>query len=235
MRRRFLALVALAVALPLAACNMPSFGGGSPPAAAVAAEAPAPAFAPRPASLPRMAAAAAVREAPAAATAVLPAGPASPAFIAPGAPAPSTIAVTVAAPSPTAVEVHWGDRLLQLVQWLASVLIPIAVAGLGFVRGPIGMVLRAYLTEKKMAELVGYGLNAVAGAAKGKVLTVDVGSQVLAVVAQRALDDSPRYILKLLGGEEGIRAKALAMLHLEPDASTETLAVSAAAAPPAAA
>lgn len=72
---------------------------------------------------------------------------------------------------------------------------------------------------------VNYGLNAVAGATKGKTLSIDVGNQVVTQALGYAVDNGPGKLIGWLGGEEGIRDKILARLTLPEEAVIEDGAI----------
>ncbi|NPU63397.1 hypothetical protein HL667_00105 [Bradyrhizobium sp. 83012] len=65
---------------------------------------------------------------------------------------------------------------------------------------------------------IGYGLNAVKDAAKGKTLSVDVGNKVLAEAMQYAIENAPGWLLSWAGGPEGLAKKIFGRLDLAPDA-----------------
>ncbi len=68
--------------------------------------------------------------------------------------------------------------------------------------------------ELLLSNAIGYGLNAVAGAVKGKTLDVDVGNQVLAAALQYAVDNAPGWLQSWAGGPEGLAKKIWARLNL---------------------
>ena len=241
MIRRTLTLAAIAaVALTTAGCfKVPSFGVAKPaaaepialaavqPAAVATVEAPvtgrpapavrAPVFVP-PAIVAELAAPAAVP--------TLPVPQASA--------APTEIKVTVAAPAPAAdtrVTWGWGDELSRWMRILEPVLVP-ALVSLAlwllslvapYLPGPVGLAVRMWFTERTMRELVGRSYTAVAGAAEGREVTVDVGNQQLAYIASTALRELPPRMIRWMGGEDGIRAKASAVIPFEAEASSASV------------
>lgn len=99
-----------------------------------------------------------------------------------------------------------------------------ALSGLATILiGQIGPVwlssLLASRIEIVVRTAVDYALNAVEGAAKGQVLTIPVGSAVVAKALQRALDSTPAWIIRLAGGPAEIGARIFRSLHLEPDST----------------
>jgi hypothetical protein len=94
---------------------------------------------------------------------------------------------------------------------------------------PVRLAIGAIGGERLIRNAVDYGLNAVEGAAKGKTLSVNVGSQVLAEAANYAMREGAPWLVKRLGGPEGIRQKVFRALELSEQASAEKLGVAPAA------
>ncbi|MFK5595969.1 hypothetical protein ACFZ8E_03025 [Methylobacterium sp. HMF5984] len=135
-----------------------------------------------------------------------------------------------------AVVLPWGDWIVGFVTTAQAVLTPLLVA---LATGPIarfapllGYVLSKSVVEGMVRRVTDYALNAVAGAAKGQVLTVPVGSAVIAAAAvQRASDQVPGFVVKAAGGLPGIAEKVFRRLALEDRATAaNTLAPALAAA-----
>jgi hypothetical protein len=86
--------------------------------------------------------------------------------------------------------------------------------------GPVWLSgLLAARIEIAVRTAVDYALNAVEGAAKGQVLTIPVGSAVVAKALQRALDSTPGWIVRLAGGPNELGARIFRSLDLEPDST----------------
>lgn len=89
-----------------------------------------------------------------------------------------------AAPATAAVTVPWGDALAAAVQGIGSVVVPLAVtaltAALARIAGPVRVLITASLVERLVRNVGAYAVNAVAGAAQGRTLTVPMGSLVIA-------------------------------------------------------
>ena len=135
----------------------------------------------------------------------------------------------------TAIVLPWGDWIVAFAATAQAVLMPLLVAlatGLIARFAPLlGYVLSKSVVEGMVRRVTDYALNAVAGAAKGQVLTVPVGSAVIAAAVQRAADQVPGFVVKAAGGLPGIAEKVFRRLALE-DRSTaaNTLAPALAAA-----
>ena len=134
-----------------------------------------------------------------------------------------------------AVVLPWGDWIVGFVTTAQAVLTPLLVAlatGLIARFAPLlGYVLSKSVVEGMVRRVTDYALNAVAGAAKGQVLTVPVGSAVIAAAVQRASDQVPGFVVKAAGGLPGIAEKVFRRLALEDCATAaNTLAPALAAA-----
>lgn len=141
----------------------------------------------------------------------------------------------VLAAAEAAIVLPWGDWIVAFATAAQAVLTPLLVAlatGLIARFGPLlSYVLSKSVVEGMVRRVTDYALNAVAGAAKGQVLTVPVGSAVIAAAVQRAADQAPGFVVKAAGGLPGIAEKVFRRLALEDRATAaNTLAPALAAA-----
>jgi len=117
----------------------------------------------------------------------------------------------------------WGDAVVALVQGLSALLTPMLVAGLAAALarfgGPLRLLVTDALVERLVRNATDYALNAVAGAVRGRRLTVSVGSAVIARAVQRALDQAPAWLIRAAGGGEGVAEKVFRSLPLEAAAT----------------
>lgn len=131
-------------------------------------------------------------------------------------------AQTVAEKTPdTTIEIPVGE-------WISAAggaIGPLIVIVVGYLIRHLPVQFAAVLTTMRVDQLlekaIGYGLNATAGAMKGKPLTVDVGSEVLENALQYVVDNGPKMLIKWMGGEVGIREKIIARLDLDETASVD--------------
>lgn len=96
----------------------------------------------------------------------------------------------------TAVSIPIGDWISSALVDLASVLVAAASWAVAKWAPP---VVRTYLTEQLLSRAADYGIAAVSGAVKGKVLTVEVANDVLAEAMSYAVKHAPGTA-KWLGG-----------------------------------
>ena len=137
--------------------------------------------------------------------------------------APLVLLPTAALAAGAAVILPWGDWLIALAQTLQAVLTPMLI---GLVTGLIARfapllsyVVSRGVVEGMVARVTDYALNAVAGAAKGRVLTVPVGSAVIAAAVQRAADQVPGFVIRAAGGLPGLAERVFRRLDLEEGAT----------------
>lgn len=78
---------------------------------------------------------------------------------------------------------------------------------------------KAAALDQLLTKAIDYGINAVAGAEKGKTLSVNVGNAVLATALQYAVTHGPEWLLAWAGGKSLVAQKLVARLPLEGAAS----------------
>lgn len=122
-----------------------------------------------------------------------------------------------------AIVLPWGAWLVTFAETLHAVLSPLLVA---LVTGLLArfVPLASYLISRSVVEgmvrhVTDYALNAVEGAAKGQVLSVPVGSAVIAASVQRAADTVPGFLIRAAGGLPGLAETVFRRLDLEPAAT----------------
>lgn len=138
-------------------------------------------------------------------------------------------ALGVAFPAAIAAEgqvvVPYGDWLsagLTVLNGLpiASVVIGwflVAIQNLGL-PAQVASLLKTMITEQMLGKAIDYALNAVAGATKGRALSVSVSNDVLRQALGYVVDNAPGWLTAWLGGPDGIRTRILARLQLGPEA-----------------
>ena len=121
------------------------------------------------------------------------------------------------------VSLPWGDWLVALLQPASAVLVPIAAAavtaGIARVAPWAASVLTRDRVEAAIRAGVAYGQNAVAGAAKGRTVSVDLGAAVVTAGARHVLATAPAHVVRSAGGAEGVAARIFRALPLDPQAS----------------
>lgn len=150
-------------------------------------------------------------------------------------PTGGVLAVEVATVGDKAVIVPWGDWLVALAVSLRE---PILTILLPIIAGYIIQAIRKvypwatlFLTQRRVEMMleaaVGFGLNAVQGAAKGKTLSANVAVPVIAKGTQYVIDTAPPAVIKAAGGVDGIAARMFRKLDLDDSASEANVLVPA--------
>lgn len=126
----------------------------------------------------------------------------------------ATPGTVMTAPTPTTVTIPWGAWLSAAAPDVAALVLAAALWLVRQVPGEIGALLRTRRVEQLLERAIGYGTNCVAGAAHGRVLSLDVGSAVLAEAVDYAIEHAPRLI-EFAGGEDALAEKVWARLKLD--------------------
>ncbi|WWT39810.1 hypothetical protein [Microcystis phage Mwe-JY25] len=121
--------------------------------------------------------------------------------------------------SPTSVTIPYGDWAASLLMTVAAVAIPAISWALRFLPAQVQALIRTAQVEQLLGKAISYAINATAGAAKGRALSVDVGSEVAAHAVSYAIANGPGWVTTWLGGEAGIRQRIIARLEIEPAAA----------------
>jgi len=117
------------------------------------------------------------------------------------------------------ISIPYGDAVAEFASSYAYELL---VGGMLFLCRKLPASVYAIIQTLRFDQLaeraIGYGLNAVAGATRGKKLEIEVGSQVLAMALNYAMENAP-LLVKWAGGYEALKQKLFARLELVPEAS----------------
>lgn len=146
-----------------------------------------------------------------------------------------SLAAEVATVGDKAVIVPWGDWLVALAvslrEPILTILIPIiavyAIQAIRKVYPWAALFLPQRRVEMMLEAAVGYGLNAVKGAAKGKTLSANVAVPVIAKGTQYVIDTAPAAVITAAGGPDGIAARMFRKLDLDDGASEANVLVPA--------
>lgn len=129
------------------------------------------------------------------------------------------------------VVIPWGEWLSGLLAYSKDVIVAgVALAitwGARKLPGQVGEIVVAMRLEQLLKRAVDYGIAAVEGAAKDKVLTVDITNQVIAEAVTYAAKSAPALASKF---GDTIRAKILARLAGEGIVPAEATKANTAAA-----
>jgi hypothetical protein len=134
-----------------------------------------------------------------------------------------------------AVILPWGDWLVALAvslrEPILTILLPIIAAYIIQAIRKVYPWAALFLSQRRVEMMleagVGFGLNAVNGAAKGKTLSVNVAVPVIAKGTQYVIDTAPPAVIKAAGGPDGIAARIFRKLDLDDHASEAAVLVPA--------
>ncbi|MGE8125518.1 hypothetical protein ACQKQD_00935 [Methylobacterium sp. NPDC080182] len=125
--------------------------------------------------------------------------------------------------TPVAGLLPWGDWLSGLLQPVTAALVPLAAAavtaGIARVAPWAASVLTRDRIEAAIRAGAEFGQNAVAGAARGRTVSAELGAAVVAAGARHVLATAPAHDVRKAGGPEGVAARIFRALPLEPQAS----------------
>ena len=118
----------------------------------------------------------------------------------------------------------WIDAIAKpAIDILTAALITMATWAMAKAPAPIAALIKTALAEQLFSRASTYAINAVAGAAHGEVLSVNVGNAVVAKMTQYILDHAPSWLITWLGGKDKIAEMAMARLKLDKAASVDSL------------
>lgn len=145
------------------------------------------------------------------------------------------MAAEVATVGDKPVLIPWGDWLVALAvslrEPILTILLPIIAAYIIQAIRKVYPWAALFLSQRRVEMMleagVGYGLNAVNGAAKGKTLSVNVAVPVIAKGTQYVIDTAPPAVIKAAGGADGIAARIFRKLDLDDGASEADVLVPA--------
>lgn len=139
----------------------------------------------------------------------------------------ASFADTVAAPETVAqatgetTKVTWayGAAISQWASALGTLVFAAVMFALRQLPGQVYAILVSMRADQLLQKAIDYGINAVQGATKDKVLEVNVGNKVLAYAVQYVLDNAPKWLQDWMGGPEQIVKKIFARLNLDAAAA----------------
>lgn len=117
------------------------------------------------------------------------------------------------------VTVPWGDWVASLLTVGNDNLLIIVMAFLAFIVRQLPSAVVDIINTWKVDQLLGKAIvaavNKTAGAAQGEALKVDIANDVVAKAVQYALDNGPAWLIKWIGGVDGVKDKIIARINVE--------------------
>lgn len=127
----------------------------------------------------------------------------------------------VATAAADAVSVPIGDWLAGASAYLGEALAALALLMLRRLPSQLVALLQTLRVEQLLEKAIQYGVNSVAGASTGRVMTITVGNKVLAEAMRYAADRAPASIIRWIGGPERLAEMIWARLELDSVASRD--------------
>lgn len=128
------------------------------------------------------------------------------------------IAQDVAAPLATTdgtnVTINWGDYVVTLLAGVGAIILTIVTWAFRKLPVNVQAFLLAWRAEQLLKNAVNWGINATAGAVKGKALTINVGNGVTAAAVTYAVNHAPKLV-EQMGGLDMVRQKVQARLDFD--------------------
>lgn len=116
------------------------------------------------------------------------------------------------------VVIPWGDMLASLASTLVTLAASVLALALARLPASILAMVKTWQVDQLLERSIGYGINMVAGAAKGQELTVPVANKVIEAAVEYAVTNGSTALIKWMGGKEVIEEKVIARLTLVPEA-----------------
>lgn len=130
---------------------------------------------------------------------------------------------------PVGQVVDFGSAVaLSMVNQISAVIYSLlAVWGARLLGKPTWALISLYVTRELVKQSIVAGINSVAGAEHGVVLTIDLANQVIANSVDWLMAKIPPVFRRFVGTPQEVAQLVLAQLHIEPDHSLSTSVVKA--------
>ena len=128
------------------------------------------------------------------------------------------VAVAAAVAGDGQVTIPWGDWLASSADTLVTLAASVLALALARLPASIVSMLRTWQVDQLLERAIGYGINAVAGAAKGQTLSVPIANKVAEQALEYAIENGSAALIKWMGGAETIKKKVVARLDIAPEA-----------------
>lgn len=126
-----------------------------------------------------------------------------------------------------ALTIPWGEWVAAGLGTVSATLVPVAAAALAAGVARVAPWASSILTRQRIETAIragaDYGQNAVAGAVRGKSVSVDLGAAVVAAGTKHVVETTPARVVRGAGGVEGIARQIFRSLPLDAQGSAETV------------
>lgn len=115
------------------------------------------------------------------------------------------------------VAIPWGDWLAASASTLVTLAASVLAFALAQLPASINAMIKTWRVEQLLERAVAYGINTVAGAAKGQTLSVPVANKVIEQALEYAVENGSSALVSWMGGTDAIEKKLIARLDVEKD------------------
>lgn len=149
---------------------------------------------------------------------------------------PSIILATVCLACPSAAQaagasaalaIPWGEGLSSALAAASSALVPVAAAAVTAAIARVAPWATSILTRERIEAAiragVDYGQNAVAGAVRGRAVSVEAGPAVVAAGTRHVVATAPAGVVRRAGGIEGVASRIFRAMPLDAQGSAESV------------
>ena len=116
------------------------------------------------------------------------------------------------------VVIPWGDLLYSSASLLVTLAGSVLAFALARLPASILTVIKTWQVDQLLQRSIGYGINMVAGAAKGQALSMPVANKVAEAALEYAVTNGSAALVAWMGGKPVVAQKIIARLDLAPNA-----------------
>ena len=123
--------------------------------------------------------------------------------------------------SDTQVQIPIGDWIGHVAGFVASITAALIAWGLRQLPAQYVAIAKTARLDQLLERAITYACNATRDATRDKVLSVDVGNEVLKKALDFAVQHGSGSLIAWAGGEAALRAKIIARLDVAPEAALQ--------------
>lgn len=149
--------------------------------------------------------------------------------------AATTAITTTTTGSDTVVVVQDPVVTIPYGQWIVAaqeLATPLILAAIAFLLRAlpesIVSIIRTAKVDQLLVKGIQAGINQVAGAARDKKMDIKIANEVVRKVVQYAVNEGPAWLIKWMGGPEGIKAKVIARIQVVDGQAIDPAAINVA-------
>lgn len=120
------------------------------------------------------------------------------------------------------VVLPWGDILASAQGLLITLAGSVLAFALARLPASVAALIKTWQVDQLLEKAIAYGINTVAGAAKGQQLSVAIGNKVIEQAMEYAVENGSPRLIKWIGTSDLMKKKIVARLDLVPEAGMKT-------------